>query len=809
MARTPTTKIDPQEIIDRLDVRAEYVALGLRFVGGPDQRGWIKCHAWGREDKNASAAVNVKTGRYKDHGGEGLSESLHGMKALIRGTQFIDELRADAERVGIGPPPSKNGSHKQGKPAADPMSRLKFLHWNEAIVAWWCRKKPPITPEAVRLCGGRLAIYMGRWHVLALPVWDARKLTQRREGAKGEEGAAICGWSLYATSGKDLPVFGEGGKLEKWVKVKTTAGSRRGIIGPLAELQKAKTAWKVEGPSDCLAMLSVRPAGSNETCWTNSQGANEHPEPAGCSPFDGKKIRVIGDADEPGQKGMARWAEALHHAGAEVEAALLPYSIEKSHGKDVRDFCRDKGNAAWSELATLCTVYTPKKAHEKEYNLTDLGLAERLRRRHGQNLRYCHPWGKWLNWDGKRWKIDDYGHAVRRAKDTARAVWSEVMEAGDGERDSMISFARAAEGRKAIEAMLALAKSEEGIPILPSQLDADPWFLNCANGTLDLRTGELREHARGDGITKLCPVGYDQAAACPLWESTLKTVFAGDESLITFIQRLFGYALVGVTTENILPIFHGVGANGKTTVLETMMYVLGSDYAMKASPTLLMASHRDQHPTERASLFGKRFVVASESEETGRLSEAAVKELTGDETITARRMREDAWSFEPTHTAILCTNHIPNTRGTDHGLWRRLKLIPFGVVIPDEQQDKRLKSKLRGEAEGILSWAVAGCLDWQADGLRYPEAVTGATVAYRNEQDIIGRFLDECTAPLTDGEVQSSELIARYVKWCEENHERPVSGKKFGNVMTEKGYGRRPFKGVRYTGLVIVGENLF
>src|SRR5262249_502237 len=343
-----------------------------------------------------------------------------------------------------------------------------------------------------------------------------------------------------------------------------------------------------------------------------------------------------------------------------------------------------------------------------------------------------------------------------------------------------------------------------GVPILPDQLDRDPWLLNCANGTVELRTGRLREHRHGDYLTKLSPVPYDPNARAPQFDHFLHTIFGGNEPVIRYLQRLVGYALTGDVSEQILPIFWGSGANGKSTLLNALTDMLGTSYAIKAATDLLMVKRGDTHPTERADLFGKRLVLCIETEEGKRLAEALVKDLTGGDRIRARRMREDFWEFSPTHKVILCTNHRPRITGTDHAIWRRIRLIPFTVTIPDDNQDKRLPEKLRSELPGILAWAVQGCLAWQRDGLPTPEEVQVATKEYRDTQDLLGQFLDECCLAGNDNfRCKASALYTAYQSWCERGGEEPSKQRGFGESMTERGFKREQSNGTWYVGVAL------
>jgi putative DNA primase/helicase len=424
---------------------------------------------------------------------------------------------------------------------------------------------------------------------------------------------------------------------------------------------------------------------------------------------------------------------------------------------------------------------------EPSFNLTDMGNAERLIARHGEDLRYCYPWAKWLIWDGRRWVRDDSGKLHNLAKETVRSIYQEAASAADEEaRKALAKHATRSEAEVRVRAMIELAKSE--VAILPDKLDAVPDLLNCENGTIDLRTGELQEHRRENLITKIAPVQYQPGAEASAWESFLERVLPSKE-LRGFVQRAAGYSATGDTSEQCMFINHGAGANGKSTFQEAVSAALG-DYAMRAPTEMLLARRAGGVPNDVARLKGARFVSASETEEGRRLAESLIKDLTGQDTITARFMRAEFFDFRPTHKLWLSTNHKPEIRGTDTAIWRRIRLVPWSVTIPPAEQDKRLPVTLRRELPGVLAWIVRGCLEWRRGGLRAPDEVRRATVAYRAEMDVLAAFVSECCEEGVNFWDYSKELYETYKRWCEDNGERTENKRRFGERLRERGFER-------------------
>jgi putative DNA primase/helicase len=438
------------------------------------------------------------------------------------------------------------------------------------------------------------------------------------------------------------------------------------------------------------------------------------------------------------------------------------------------------------------------------YPLTDVGNAERLLDRYGERLRYSPLWHRWLVYDGARWVPDAAECRVRAcATDTVRQMARDALGLLDtdpaGARALFVHAARCeAAGRLA--AMVTVAQSFSQVWVTPDELDADPWLLNCRNGTVDLRTGRLRPHRPADLLTKMAPVDYDPGAACPRWEQFIAEVTCNDPELAEYIQRAIGHSLTGDVSEQAVYFPYGRGSNGKSTLLNTVKAAAG-EYAMQAKDDLLLVKRGESHPTELADLYRRRLVVSTEVEDGRRLAEALVKQLTGGERVRARRMREDFWEFDPTHKVWVAANHKPEIRGTDFAIWRRIRLIPFDATFYDRPEDvpagqpPRLKDPaladtLRAELPGVLAWAVRGCVAWRQDGITVPGRVHQATAQYREEMDVLAAFLEERCEVLPHAAAPASALYQAYDAWCGTSGEKAESQRKFGDRLSERGYAK-------------------
>jgi putative DNA primase/helicase len=433
---------------------------------------------------------------------------------------------------------------------------------------------------------------------------------------------------------------------------------------------------------------------------------------------------------------------------------------------------------------------TPGGPFGTDERLSELGNARRFARLVGRDVRYVAAWGRWLVWTDTHWRRDDLGVVERYAQHVVESLHMDAaLEEDPGVRRALAKHALDSDSARAIRGLLTLARSQYGIPVAPEDLDRDAWLLNCLNGTLDLRTGTLRPHRREDFITRLVPVAYDPAAACTTFEAFLDRIFAGRDRLISFVQRMAGYSLTGETREQCFFVLHGPGANGKSTLVGALMGLFDAYAAQMAAETLLMRRGDVALVlNDLSTLEGKRLVAAVESDMGRRLAEALVKQLTGGDRLKVRRLYADAYEIAPTFKLWLSTNHKPTIGGRDLAIWRRVRLVPFNVTIPLDEQDPCLAEKLEAERPGILAWAVRGCLQWQRDGLGPPEEVRHATASYRAEEDALADFLVErCwMAPEARGTV--ADLYSAYGAWAKDSGETPMSKRDFCHGLDERGF---------------------
>ena len=390
----------------------------------------------------------------------------------------------------------------------------------------------------------------------------------------------------------------------------------------------------------------------------------------------------------------------------------------------------------------------------------------------------------------------------KAADQTVRSFQLEAIEITDSsKRDEFLKWLRQSGNKPRIDGMVALSKYRMSIE--QYQLDADPMLLNLRGVSVDLETGEIKPNGKADYCTKLAKPKHDPSADCPTFLQFIDEIFAGDKELIAYVKRAIGYTLTGSTKEQCFFFAHGTGANGKSVLLNLIRDMSG-DYGCNLPMQSLLAAYAGKGiPNDIAMLYGARCVTAMEGEENQKLATALVKQLTGEDTMTARKLRKEFFSFEPKLKLWIATNHKPKVDADDPAIWRRIHLIPFNVVIPPEKRDGDLPQKLRTEMSGILNWAIEGAVEWSKNGLNPPSAVLNAVNEYRNDMDSIGRFLKDTVEASTDDFVTKAEMFQAYQHWRNDEGGEDLTKAEFGMKLKRLGYdeGRskssRHWKGVR------------
>lgn len=433
---------------------------------------------------------------------------------------------------------------------------------------------------------------------------------------------------------------------------------------------------------------------------------------------------------------------------------------------------------------------TAVQAH-KDYDQTDTGNAHRMQDMFGNIIRYSYNQKKWMYWDGKMWCIDDSGEIKKMADVVCDDMKREAfMEQDEEKQAALLKWANRTASSKSKEAMIKECQHLGNIPASPNDFDSYTDYLNVQNGIVNLRNGELIPHDSSFMMSRICYSEYDTSNKRPkMWLKFLDEVTNGDKELQEYIQKCVGYSLSGSTREQCAYFLYGIGNNGKSTFLDTIADMLGG-YAANTQPETIMMKRwgNEGANPEIARLKSARFVTSEEPTEGVRLNEGLLKQVTGGSKVTCRFLYGDEFEYTPEFKIWIATNHKPVIRGTDIGIWRRIKLIPFEVNIPKNKVDKLLKYRLRKEFPQILHWAVDGCIKWQQEGLEEPEKVQGAVKEYKQEMDILASFMEQCieidyeaTEPIS-----ASRLFRVYLKWAKENNEFEMSANKFGREITKK-----------------------
>jgi putative DNA primase/helicase len=443
---------------------------------------------------------------------------------------------------------------------------------------------------------------------------------------------------------------------------------------------------------------------------------------------------------------------------------------------------------------------TPRSEGNQFFLANDTGNADRLVARFSPELTYCVERAAYYAWDGRRWFRDDFRAVERRAEDTILSCYAWAASITDRkEREAYVRFLSHSLQKPQLSNMMHLAKKKVR-EVSINDFDSDPWLLNCENGIVDLECGDLHPHMREAMCSLMIPIAFDPNAECPLFLSFLDRAMGGHPDAtdteregtarrVDYLHRLFGCAATG-KPEKVLPILHGKGNNGKTTLLEIISEALGPYAGTMQINSLLAGSPYGMSNAalaDVADLIGKRFVVASEPDEGRHLALALVKLLTGTGKLKARHLYENWITFPPTHKLFLDCNTRPGVSNPNDAFWNRARCIAFDVTIPHNEIDTRLGDKMRRELPGILRWIVQGAGRYAAEGLEFPREVERATDDYRTESnDFIEFTEDECVRG-KDATVPAGELRLAYEQWAEKNRVDKLPSKQFHDRVLQLG----------------------
>ena len=456
----------------------------------------------------------------------------------------------------------------------------------------------------------------------------------------------------------------------------------------------------------------------------------------------------------------------------------------------------------------------------KEYPCTDTGNMERFVDQHQGYLRSLGTIKTWLVWDGTRWKPSDYAEVFKFALETVQSIKTEIEQAaGLTDAQNLKKWSVASESNSKTMAMLDMAAKHPSLVAKASSFDKQKMKLNCLNGVVDLGTGQLNQRTSDDLHTKVIGTNFNPKAKCPNFDKFIKEVFGGDGELISWIQRAFGYSLTGSVQEQVLFICYGTGANGKSTLLETISKILG-DYSTNADFEMFLSNQKSDVRVMEAvgELKGIRLALASEVDASKRFNESLVKRLTGGDTLRGTKLQMGAFQFEPQHKLWFLCNHIPFARDGSHGFWRRIKILPFAQQFQGSSLDSALPDKLWAEREGILAWMIRGAAVWSNElqktngttGLGPCKAIDQSIEEYRYDNDLSARFIEDCLVRDNDfGSVGARELYIAYQRWWSDNSDEDTPSEGiFSRRMEERGLKKTRTKArMVYKGVELIKTN--
>ena len=503
------------------------------------------------------------------------------------------------------------------------------------------------------------------------------------------------------------------------------------------------------------------------------------------------------------------------------QSKLMRSKWDEKHGRDTY------GNITMEKAVESCmNTYSPTVPKENDfsvnignfepkrnYSLDDTGNAERMSDMFHEVIRYNYTDKKWMLYDKIKWIYDNSGiiyHLIDKSVEAMQAEkeWyiQQDKENNDENQTRFKTWEKHYKKSRSNNSKKALEKEvQHYVPVTPNQLDRHKMLLNTPTGVIDLNDFSVRKATPKDYFTKSVNANFDKTAKCPLWDKFLERIFDGDKDLIRYVQKVIGYSLTGSTAEQCAFFLYGTGRNGKSTFLDVIRELFG-DYARNIQPETIMIKNNNGINSDIARLKGARLVTTVEPNEGLRLNEGLLKQLTGGDIITARKLYAEEFEFKAEFKLFMATNHKPIIRGTDLGIWRRVHMIPFTVVIPENEVDRQLTEKLMQELDGIFLWALRGVAMYHKEGLKMPTAVQQAVDEYKKEMDVVSKFLDECTEKAFAKSVKASDLYKIYLQWCDLNTEYKMSNTKFGKEIIQRYEKIRKTDGWYYVGIELHDE---
>lgn len=809
-----------REILDALDLRAEFEALGVEIVGRePNSNGWLACRAVGRDDKNPSAGVNLEHGRYRDLGGEDLSLSLWDLAVHLRRQADWKTAREHyAAKAGVKIPDNRK--------MRNPAESLKFMKWNPTLVQLWCRQKAGITLEAVQAAGGRLCRHFGQHTCVGLPIF----------GTAGNLADPV-GWVLWQTNGQPLPIFHGNGRPPTAAKMKTTSGSRSGLMGLHAIEQAPRSpeaaVWKVEGPTDLLALWASQTPEEREkhlvTC--NAGGGSESPKPEMLGLFSGRRVVIVHDADKTGETGAEKWVRWLGGIATEVRHVRLPYKVEEKHGKDLRDWLSE--GHTFAQLAQMAEAAAPLKPAEEptpvvvEADDDPHRLARLFLKQHPR-----HPIRFWREeyWQytgthyHRRSVSELKGRLTACIKQEFDRLYLEQIAAGTATTDDEETPPVRKVSRQLVGNALG---SLDSLTLLPGDTKPPAWLDDRAadrphcialqNGILDLdallanRTDHMIEHSP-EWFSPVClPYAFNPKADAPTWKRVILENLEGDGERIALLQEWAGYLLLGDTSQQHFMVLEGEGANGKSVYCAALEAMLGEDNVSHVP--LEMFSHR----FALASSLDKLANIATECGELDKTAEGTLKQFTAGDRMQFDRKNLPPVEAAPTARFVLATNNRPRFSDRSGGLWRRMLLVPFTYEVPQDKRilgmDKAAWWTESGELSGVLNWAIAGLYRLRRQkGFTQSAKCNEALEDYRVETNPARNFLHDLCVADREAMISSKQLYEAYSKWCKSYGYRPLGERQFGKEVFRafpKTKRRRMGSGARfwaYDGILLKDE---